>query len=132
METRPNKFYAAAIVIVVLGMILAAGLGGLAGGLAGYYAAGRRALPTPATVVERVEVPVTPQVTAQSPVAQAAIASEEQVVEALYERVNPSVVYISVAVRAQGMSFPFGQGQGGGQYQYGSGSGFVYDRQGHI
>ncbi|NLS77297.1 MAG: PDZ domain-containing protein, partial [Chloroflexi bacterium] len=42
------------------------------------------------------------------------------------------VVYISVAVRAQGMSFPFGQGQGGGQYQYGSGSGFVYDRQGHI
>ena len=65
----------------------------------------------------------------------------------IYNQVNPSVVSIQVAQKAQisnmpqlpgGMPFFFGQPQGqlpqGSQpeYQYGAGSGFVWDTQGHI
>ena len=134
MNERPNRTYITVILIVVFGVILAAGLGGVAGGLAGYYAAGRRALPTPQTIVERVEVAAaTPQGATQgnAPLVVASEAlTEEALLETLYERVNPSVVYISVAVPARAQGFPFSQGQS--PYQYGSGSGFVYDRQGHI
>ncbi len=53
----------------------------------------------------------------------------------LYERVNPSVVNIAVAVRVAipdtGI-LPFGTPDSEGFLQQGEGSGFVYDLQGHI
>ncbi len=47
--------------------------------------------------------------------------AEDALLINLYQRVNPSVVYIAVAVDAGGMLSPLG-----------SGSGFVYDTEGHI
>lgn len=76
--------------------------------------------PAPATSSQPVVVP-----TALPAAAWADLSAEEKVLENLYERVNPSVVYISVQVTQQNAR---------GQTQTGTatGSGFVLDKQGNI
>lgn len=51
----------------------------------------------------------------------AGLESEDALLVNLYQRVNPSVVYIAVMIEGGGSLSPFG-----------SGSGFVYDTEGHI
>jgi S1-C subfamily serine protease len=66
------------------------------------------------------------------------VASDEELLVALYERVNRSVVNIAVVSRVQSSSrLPGVPGlptptPSPDQYQRGEGSGFVYDKQGHI
>jgi 2-alkenal reductase len=59
---------------------------------------------------------------------------ETEIMTAVYERVNPSVVNISVTKKVEqpDVFFPFDNSGPQGFYQHGQGSGFVYDAEGHI
>jgi len=70
--------------------------------------------PTPVIVVATVPVIPVPSL----PVT---VGNEEQLLEVLYSRVNPSVVNITVYVEQSGQVVPSAQG-----------SGFVYDAEGHV
>jgi 2-alkenal reductase len=72
--------------------------------------------PTPQVAVEVIQP--TPQISQQLPTI---ITDEDQVLIALYDRVNPAVVNIITYTDQGGALFPSGQG-----------SGFVYDLDGHI
>jgi 2-alkenal reductase len=79
--------------------------------------------PTP--VGEAIQVPAVTEIVQPVPTAStaliASIASEDQVLEDIYSRLNPSVVNITVYLNQNGQVVPFAQG-----------SGFVFDAQGHI
>jgi len=64
-----------------------------------------------------ITVPVEPPTSVMLP----EVATEDQVLVDLYERVNPSVVNITIYASNEGQMIPLGQG-----------SGFVYDSAGHI
>ena len=94
--------------------------GNATGGRSAPTAVSAQSSANPATSSQPVAVP-----TAIPDAARAQLDSEEAVLENLYERVNPSVVYISVQVTVQGTR---GQAQTGTA----TGSGFVLDKQGNI
>lgn len=132
---RPGRVYAVAAVIVIVGLLLSVIAGAVAGGATAYYLAGRQAasarqeIATPRAIISTA----TPAPSIRQEAAVAAPVSEEGVYQQVYQRVNPSVVNISVAVKAQSQTNPFlPRNTPQDQYQYGSGSGFVYDREGHI
>ena len=79
---------------------------------------GQRIFSTPATAPPVIVV-ATP--TPLPDEAFAGLAAEDALLVNLYQRVNPSVVYIAVMIDAGEALSPFG-----------SGSGFVYDTEGHI
>ncbi len=148
--------------VIVAALALGAAGGALAGGVAGYTlasdtasAAGSGTVPTQnnswsasapiqtaGLAVQQTAAPAPAQPAAANP-----ITAEDQLLEQLYQKVNPSVVNISVTsnVSASTNNFPnmpqipglpFGQGQGQGQgqnfVQQAEGSGWVYDTQGDI
>ena len=95
----------------------------------------------PQVVTRVVEVTSTPVVATPPP--PIASTTGESLLETLYERANPSVVHIFVAIKVHGQTFSFGPNLPGfprffgpqesqDYYQQGEGSGFVYDLEGHI
>lgn len=65
---------------------------------------------------------------------QAIVAAQERVLNAVYQRVLPSVVHVRVVEKVSTGPFSFGWGTQGPQeyYQQGVGSGFVWDKEGYI
>ena len=132
---RSSRVYVTVGIIVLIGILLSGVAGAVVGGLVAYSLRGRDGNVKPAAVervvtrvverVEQVQVVATP-----APV-EVRLNELERVYEQVYRQANPSVVNITVAVRAQALN-PFMPRAQQDQYQYGTGSGWVYDESGYI
>ncbi len=133
---RSNRTCATLGIIVLIGILLSGVAGAVVGGLVAYSLRGRDVGPTSVAEVERVVTRVVERVE-QVPVVATPAALEvrlnelEQVYKQVYRQADPSVVNITVAVRAQVLN-PFMPRAQQSPYQYGTGSGWVYDESGYI
>lgn len=118
-----NKTILSMLAILTLAACGTAPLANLQASGAGSAAAAQAASPTATPLPAPTAAPVV--------VNGAGLAAYESTLEAIYAKVNPSVVTVSVTTNGSGNS-PSSQNQGQTPSQSGLGSGFVYDTQGHI
>lgn len=134
---RTGRIYAVVAVIVIFGLCVSTAVGALAGGAVVYYLARRVTYTSsiePSTQLEPIEREEAPLSLEEAERIQVETISMDELLARIYDRVNPSVVNISVAVPGQTIFTPFGPFPSlpEDEYQYGLGSGFVYDLEGHI
>lgn len=127
------------VILALLLLVVAAALSGCCG-LAAPVARtareqARNETPAPQIIERTVEVVVTATPAPSAGAVAIVTASEEEVLQSLYERLNPAVVNITISTKASAETNPFFGQSPQAEDQLvpsGEGSGFVYDKQGHI